>query len=61
MYPIIDLHIYRMCSKALYLLNDIRALILHPTIHQDSESILVLSISSSQDLDLSELDSIPLG
>ena len=42
MYPIIDLHMYKMYFKALLLLNDIRALIFHPIKLQDFESIPML-------------------
>ena len=39
---VIDLHVHRMYFKALYLINDIKALIFHPIEHQDSESIPLL-------------------
>jgi len=42
MYSIIDLHMHKMYFRALYHLNDIKALVFHPTDHQDAESIAVL-------------------
>jgi len=54
----IDLHINRMYFKVLYPINDIKALIFHPIVHQDSKSTQCSCASafSSQSLDLPESD-----
>ena len=55
---VINLYIHRMYFKVLYPINDIKALIFHPIVHQDSKSTQCSCASafSSQSLDLPESD-----